>query len=429
MKKIAYFIILLYSFFLISCAETSSKKYSDEQGNTYVLAEKIEELTSKTTALVLKDTLNVLPDEIFDFPQLKVLILKGNKLKLLPDKIATLKDLEVFDVSDNQLIVLNKGISELRKLRIFDASNNEKLFALPKGFEKLKNIEALRLDKTEILQVPKQIFASLEVLHLGTDTCDSLFLESNKLKEFVSIRGTPWGLYDTNNYVDFSPKLLNLKKIEKLALYCSFLKIRLKDFCKLTSLKNLTLISIMDYENVKGKRVVFGHNSNFEAYYGKIKKELQQCLPNCNIKIEVIPTEIPKIKHLEIFRNSNNPILKKAELAYAKKPNDPNLKSTLINFYCNTVIAQLGINEIEEAAIFLNKAEQLNVNAPEVVRAKAFLLIFQNKFEEAKLLLPVIKSEQYYVMKMEEILFGTILEDNVLSEKTKNALIEYKKLW
>lgn len=90
----------------------------DPAGREYLLAEDINSLTSKTLALDLNSRkLTEIPQKVFNYQQLKVLLLARNKLTFLPPEIGSLTNLTELDLSENLLVSLPNEILNLKNIK------------------------------------------------------------------------------------------------------------------------------------------------------------------------------------------------------------------------------------------------------------------------------------------------------------------------
>ena len=116
--------------------------------------------------------LEVIPDKIFEFCNMKLLSLSSNLLTKIPDKISKLQKLEELYLDRNKLIELPDEIGELRKLRKLVLSNN-KIRNLPINFYNLNNLEILNLVSNDLETITDDVGKIVNLKHL--------YLRSNKL--------------------------------------------------------------------------------------------------------------------------------------------------------------------------------------------------------------------------------------------------------
>jgi len=109
--------------------------------------------------------LNQFPVEVFQMPNLKVLILKRNKIESVPSEIGLLSNLEVLDLSANRIAVVPSEIGALRSLKQLILNRNY-ISSLPDEISTLVNLEFLDLWSNEIDTFPASISNLKENLKL-----------------------------------------------------------------------------------------------------------------------------------------------------------------------------------------------------------------------------------------------------------------------
>ena len=103
-----------------------------------------------------KNKSNTLPEEIFQFKNLRSLSVSGMKLDSLPEEIATFKKLEFIDFSKNNIETLPLTFCELKSLEIIVANQNP-LAYLPYCLGNLINLVAIDLWDTEVSTLPESL--------------------------------------------------------------------------------------------------------------------------------------------------------------------------------------------------------------------------------------------------------------------------------
>lgn len=97
----------------------------DTLGNEYKLATEMIQLDSTITALDLSvKNLTELPSEVFNHPQLKILLLTKNRLSSLPQQIGKLSQLIYLDLGDNPMRSFQPELGNLKHLQILDLRDN-----------------------------------------------------------------------------------------------------------------------------------------------------------------------------------------------------------------------------------------------------------------------------------------------------------------
>lgn len=142
--------------------------------------------------------LEVIPEFIFNFKNLRKLNLSNNKLKSIPKNISDLNKLESLDLSNNKIELLYANIFNLNKLRVLILNNNN-LISFPKQIEKLVNLkilslsgnllqdlppEFMNLNKLEELNISKNKFDYLPKSILSITSLKSLWVNNNSFKKF-----------------------------------------------------------------------------------------------------------------------------------------------------------------------------------------------------------------------------------------------------
>jgi len=103
----------------------------DTNNIRYPLAETVLALTNEVTALCLNEQgLEAVPEEVWENPQLKILIMKGNLLTKIPSELQVLVNLKVLDLSNNHISSIENGIEGISTLEQLNLYNNS-LEALP----------------------------------------------------------------------------------------------------------------------------------------------------------------------------------------------------------------------------------------------------------------------------------------------------------
>ena len=150
----------------------------DTAGTELLLATDVDQLTSEVTALDVRNkNLVEIPDTVFSYKQLKVLLLKGNQLDSLPQKIEQLQLLQSLDLSNNQLSSLPPEIGQLQLLPSLDLSSN-KLSALPAEIGQLQLLQLLDLSSNRLSALPAEVVELKNLQTLGLNGNDSLSLAS-----------------------------------------------------------------------------------------------------------------------------------------------------------------------------------------------------------------------------------------------------------
>ena len=209
----------------------------DTIGTEYLLAENVNELTSKTEALDLSyQYLTEIPDTVFNFTQLKILLLNDNKLTSLPREIENLTNLTYLNLWASQFASLSSEIGNLTNLTYLNIGMCN-LISLPKEIEKLTNLTELNIEFTQLTSLP------IEIGNLTNLT--KLNLESNKLTSLPSEIGNLFNLtelnLENNQLTSLPSEIGSLTNLTELYLVDNQLTSLLKEIEHLTNLNYLKL--------------------------------------------------------------------------------------------------------------------------------------------------------------------------------------------
>jgi len=111
--------------------------------------------------------LDSIPPGVFQFTNLRELILSRNKLESVPPEIARLQNLERLDLASNRISALPDEIGSLANLRFLGLNRNV-IVSLPATIGKLSKLEVLELWDNELEDLPDEIsqLKNLKVLEL-----------------------------------------------------------------------------------------------------------------------------------------------------------------------------------------------------------------------------------------------------------------------
>ena len=125
-----------------------------------------------------------IPEKIYQFINLKVLILSSNRLSSISAKISNLTKLEELYLNKNRIIELPEEIGELQKLRKIILSDN-KIKKLPNNFYNLTNLEIVNIISNELEIISDDIIklTNLEYLYLRCNKLKFISKEVAKIKE------------------------------------------------------------------------------------------------------------------------------------------------------------------------------------------------------------------------------------------------------
>ena len=98
--------------------------------------------------------LKTIPEEIFNFRNLKGLSLEFNQLEGIPNEISSLKSLKYLYLNYNDLSTLPDGMGDLISLKELNIAHNN-IIKLPETLKNLKNLNYICVRETGITKTPK----------------------------------------------------------------------------------------------------------------------------------------------------------------------------------------------------------------------------------------------------------------------------------
>lgn len=245
--------------------EASSKKYLiDTLGEEFLLATKVNQLSSKTKAADLSGQgLKEFPEELLAVEGLVYLNLSSNQISHLPDSISNLSKLRYLDLSFNNIKQLPYSITTLNKLKVLLASHN-KFHKIPNKIGDLESLIRVDFAMNNIREVPESIgqLRKLEILKLDNNKIVKIPGSFKKLKSLTRI--------DLNfNQLDHFPlSFLDLISLKKLDLTANKLTVLPAEIANLKQLESLSLSfnrmsklpeSLSELKNLKS--VLLGNNA------------------------------------------------------------------------------------------------------------------------------------------------------------------------
>ncbi|XP_014470905.1 PREDICTED: leucine-rich repeat-containing protein 40-like [Dinoponera quadriceps] len=222
---------------------------------------RIRFLTELSTLDIHNNLLEELPAAIGFLRELKLLNLSDNKLASLPPKFYTLTELCELHLKNNHINILESEIGNLIMLTYLDLSHNN-LSDLPIGMGYMVRLVTLNLCHNMIKELPPDM-TSMRSLK----TLDVSF-----------------------NQLETIPPLGELRKVERIMFQSN----NLKGFPDISGCSALTVLHL-DNNNIPGI------DPQYLDGVGCLRKLTLQ-----NNQIEVIPEEIIKLIHLEVFDLSHN---------------------------------------------------------------------------------------------------------------------------
>ncbi|MBW6483033.1 MAG: leucine-rich repeat domain-containing protein [Vicingaceae bacterium] len=130
----------------------------------YTLEQAVKLPVDEVVRLTLKKSkLTELPQEIYNFKNLRYLDVSGNQLKEIPAELANLPQLQYLDFSDNLVTEVPKAIGKFDSLTVLILNHND-IVTLPTEIGALKKLTELHLWGTAIVSFPNSIVLLKETL-------------------------------------------------------------------------------------------------------------------------------------------------------------------------------------------------------------------------------------------------------------------------
>lgn len=189
---------IFFCFYFLFCQQLVAQMVVMRRNNTINLSQK---------------RLTELPEELFDYKDVKVLKLFGNQLKKLSPRIAELENLEELYIGKNELDSLPPEIGQLKKLRILSIQYN-RLTKLPDQIGELQNLEQLWLNQNKLDSLPATIGNLKKLTKIQLNFNELKYLPK-EIGECSSLRF----VYLDRNYLEYLPKEMgNLQNLKELYL-------------------------------------------------------------------------------------------------------------------------------------------------------------------------------------------------------------------
>ena len=95
-----------------------------KNGKKWRIALSVDDLNADTEAVDFRKTvLEEIPDVLFNYPRLKVILVKCKKVASLADDFANLTQLEILNIHAEEFIEITEVIEALKKLRILSLND------------------------------------------------------------------------------------------------------------------------------------------------------------------------------------------------------------------------------------------------------------------------------------------------------------------
>lgn len=276
-------------------AKKGEKYYFFRKGEEYLAATSLEKVTDATTCLELSLTSNQVPEKVFDYPNLKVLILKSKipnseentlilpeslgklsqlkylyidaeiEVKGLPTNIGALKQLQLLSMHTPDLLELPASISNCQQLKVLTLTSPylptvQSMNTLPSNIGAISNLEALEVSRFKGKALPESI-------------CQLKQLKYLVLKKAKELRALP----------DNIGQLTSLKMLD--LQYAKWLFEFPESIVKLTQLRTLNLRH--------------ASLSALPSDIGNLKQLVNLDISSTNLK--VLPESIGALEQLEVF--------------------------------------------------------------------------------------------------------------------------------
>jgi len=180
--------------------------------------------------------LNVLPNEICFFTNLKTLKLGGNHLSNLPNDFNLLTKLETLHLDNNNFETIPLQITKIKSLKTLGLFANQ-ITQIPATISSLTNLQVFYIWENKLTTLPKEIglLSSLIDFRLHSNQINNIIPEIGKLSklQFLSL--------SCNEISKIPDEFWNLKNLKKLWLYQNQLTVIPIQIANLTNLEELDL--------------------------------------------------------------------------------------------------------------------------------------------------------------------------------------------
>jgi len=278
--------------------------------------------------------LTSVPIELFNSPQIKILILSNNLMTELPDQMDVFKDSLTFlslrenkisnlphaigklkalvklDLASNQLVELPPDIGNLSNLEQLILDDNPHLLKLPVELGMLKNLKSLQINTTRLTMLPREIgnCKALEDLSLAFDIEDI----EDPGSYIIGLKFT-WREKKNPDFTELPIEIGNLTNLKKLNISTSGLRSLPNTTGDLVNLKSLILRCNM-LENIPPEigrltnlETLDLFQNNISALPGEIAglTNLNTLLIDYN-RLTVFPTELTGLRNLKFLDMERN---------------------------------------------------------------------------------------------------------------------------
>ncbi len=260
-----------------------------QQNNISIIDKEIENLQYLTSLNLDYNQLTSLPDEITKITPLISLFISNNNLTELPVNIGNLTQLESFYIDGNQLTSLPASTSQLINVWRMSVSRNN-FNEFPNSILSLTKLVVFSIDENNISTIPSSIgnLTLLEGLTMEKNNIQALPIEINALSKLKN-------LFLAENNIAVFPEQINLPLLEYLNLRDNPIS---TIPANITAMSNLLYLQLADTD-ITSIPVTIGDLTNLNYLYLD------------GNSLTSIPSQIgnlTNLTHLDIGRNSLNSI-------------------------------------------------------------------------------------------------------------------------
>lgn len=286
----------------------------DTTGRTFRVAYSLDDLSHEVKALDLRGTfLNQFPAEVFNQPQLEVLILDGdyfrhNQFGKLSDSIQHLQNLKILSLDYCLVRELPQEIGLLKHLKVVELNSNL-LNHIPPEIGQLSDLQILNLSSNQLNELPEEIgkLRHLKQLDLWSNYLSELPDQVSNLIQLTSLT------LGYNHFKQFPDQLLFMKNLTMLDLNNNQLDSLPKSIGKLHQLASLDLSSnqftnlpkeIIQLDQLKVLKLERNQLNTIPKAVFQLKK--LKILKLANNGFSILPNDIIQLKNLETLDINSN---------------------------------------------------------------------------------------------------------------------------
>jgi Leucine-rich repeat (LRR) protein/GTPase SAR1 family protein len=200
------------------------------------LPDSLGHLTQLTSLVLSHNQLTALPDSLGHLTQLTSLDLSNNQLTTLPDSLGHLTQLTELDLSSNQLTTLPEALRQLTRLQTLDLSRNQQL-RLPKWLGKLSDWKSL--DASNAVDDARHW---LDGLVLAGSQVPFLGIWFNEIPNWLNnLNNLQWIRLDNRELIDLPAWIYNNTQLRCLGISNNNINDLSPSFAQLEHLENLDL--------------------------------------------------------------------------------------------------------------------------------------------------------------------------------------------